>query len=60
VERSDPDGQRGRDRANVLRTPTQVRETLTALEQQGCQELCLWPLATGAAQVDRLAEAALS
>jgi alkanesulfonate monooxygenase SsuD/methylene tetrahydromethanopterin reductase-like flavin-dependent oxidoreductase (luciferase family) len=45
---------------NVLRTPMQVRETLTALEQQGCQELCLWPLATGAAQVDRLAEAALS
>jgi alkanesulfonate monooxygenase SsuD/methylene tetrahydromethanopterin reductase-like flavin-dependent oxidoreductase (luciferase family) len=45
---------------NVLRTPTQVRETLTALEQQGCQELCLWPLATGAAQIDRLAEAALS
>jgi alkanesulfonate monooxygenase SsuD/methylene tetrahydromethanopterin reductase-like flavin-dependent oxidoreductase (luciferase family) len=47
-------------RQNVLRTPTQVQETLTALEQQGCQELCLWPLATGAAQVDRLAEAALS
>jgi alkanesulfonate monooxygenase SsuD/methylene tetrahydromethanopterin reductase-like flavin-dependent oxidoreductase (luciferase family) len=45
---------------NVLRTPMQVRETLAALEHQGCQELCLWPLSTGAAQVDRLAEAALS
>jgi alkanesulfonate monooxygenase SsuD/methylene tetrahydromethanopterin reductase-like flavin-dependent oxidoreductase (luciferase family) len=44
---------------NVLRTPAQVRETLKALEQQGCQELCLWPLATATAQVDRLAEAAL-
>jgi len=45
---------------NVLRTPMQVRETLKALEQQGCQELCLWPLSTAAAQVDRFAEAALS
>lgn len=47
-------------RKNILRTPEQVRETLAALDQQGCQELCLWPMATGIAQVDRLAEAALS
>ncbi|HEY8526959.1 MAG TPA: LLM class flavin-dependent oxidoreductase [Acidimicrobiales bacterium] len=46
-------------RENVLRTPEQVREAMAALEQRGCQELCLWPLATDAAQVDRLAEAAL-
>lgn len=45
---------------SILRTADQVRETQEALEQHGCEELCLWPMAADGSQVDRLAEAALS
>ncbi len=45
---------------SILRTPEQIQETMAALAQQGCEELCLWPMAAGTTQVDRLAEAALA
>jgi len=44
---------------SILRTPEAIKETLTALEQVGVEEVCLWASAAGMEQVDRIAEAAL-
>lgn len=43
---------------NILRTPEQVREARDALGEVGVEELCLWPMAAGLDQVDRMADAA--
>jgi alkanesulfonate monooxygenase SsuD/methylene tetrahydromethanopterin reductase-like flavin-dependent oxidoreductase (luciferase family) len=45
---------------SVLRSPSEVTETIGALEQAGAQEVCLWPSSARPDQVDRIAEAALS
>ncbi len=47
-------------RDSILRTPDEVEETLAALREIGCEEVCLWPMAGDVSQVDRIAEAALT
>ncbi|MGH9118799.1 MAG: LLM class flavin-dependent oxidoreductase [Acidimicrobiales bacterium] len=44
---------------SILRTPEAIKEALSALEQVGVEEVCLWPSAAGLEQVDRIADAAL-
>lgn len=47
-------------RDSILRAPEAVEETLAALREIGCEEVCLWPMAGDVSQVDRIAEAALA
>ncbi|AYY13108.1 LLM class flavin-dependent oxidoreductase [Actinobacteria bacterium YIM 96077] len=44
---------------SVLRSPSDVADTISALEEVGVEELCLWPTSAHAQQVNRIAEAAL-
>ena len=43
---------------NMLRTPEDVQGARDALAEVGVEELCLWPMAAGLDQVDRMADAA--
>jgi alkanesulfonate monooxygenase SsuD/methylene tetrahydromethanopterin reductase-like flavin-dependent oxidoreductase (luciferase family) len=43
----------------ILRSPDDVRKSLDSLQQVGVVEVCLWPMARGIEQVDRIADAAL-
>jgi alkanesulfonate monooxygenase SsuD/methylene tetrahydromethanopterin reductase-like flavin-dependent oxidoreductase (luciferase family) len=43
----------------TLHSSDDVRESLDRLEQVGVVEVCLWPMARGLDQVDRIADAAL-
>jgi alkanesulfonate monooxygenase SsuD/methylene tetrahydromethanopterin reductase-like flavin-dependent oxidoreductase (luciferase family) len=43
----------------ILRSSDDLRESLDSLRQVGVVEVCLWPLARGIDQVDRIADAAL-
>ena len=43
----------------ILRSSDDVRESLDSLKQVGVAEVCLWPMARGIDQVDRIADAAL-
>jgi alkanesulfonate monooxygenase SsuD/methylene tetrahydromethanopterin reductase-like flavin-dependent oxidoreductase (luciferase family) len=46
-------------RDSILRSPEAVQETLGDLKALGVAEVCLWPMASGIDQVDRVADAAL-
>ena len=41
--------------ANVLRTPTAIRETVDAMADVGVEEVCLWPMTPEPRQIAALA-----